>query len=250
MNEARADNWETIACPVCDGQEFKPLFEKQGEPFVECKGCSLVLINPRPVFSEVMHTYTDDYSRTYAKKADKKIRRSRRRVNLLAKQIRHRGRWLDVGCSAGFVVQAANEAGFEGWGVDVEPWGVRYGSETLGLANLYAGMLEDQHFPDRHFQAISLYDVIEHVPDLNRLVSELARLLAPDGRIDIITPDIGHWRVTRPLSEWKEIKPSEHLYYFSAQTLGRLFERQGLAVIKKRLSLKSSMKLVVAHGDH
>lgn len=238
-------NWESIDCPVCNSDVFATLFKKEGEPFVQCKHCSLVLINPRPVFSQVVDTYTDDYSRAYAKKADKKIRRSSRRVRLASKLIKAKGRWLDVGCSAGFVVQAAEAAGYEGWGVDVETWGIKYGQDKLGLKNLYAGMLEEQAFPDKHFQVISLYDVIEHVPDLNRLVKELARLLAADGIIDIITPDVGHWRVTKPLSEWKEIKPSEHLYYFSEQTLSRLLNKHGLTIIKKRFSLKSSMKVVI-----
>lgn len=246
MNRGEPD-WETIACPVCAGEKFQPLFEKNNEPFVQCDGCQLVLINPRPVFGQVLNTYTDDYSRAYAKKSEKKIRRSLKRVKLLSKLLPERGRWLDVGCSAGFVVRAANDCGFEGWGVDVEPWGIKYGGEQLGLQHLYEGMLEEQGFPDAHFQAISLYDVIEHVPDLNRLVSELSRLLSADGLVDIVTPDIGHWRVTRPLSEWKEIKPSEHLYYFSERTLDRLLHKHGLRIIKKRISLKSSMKVVVAH---
>ncbi len=240
-------DWETIACPVCAGSVFQTLFEKDNEPFVQCENCRLVLINPRPVYAQVLNTYTDDYSRAYAKKHDKKIRRSLKRVRKIAKLLPDRGRWLDVGCSAGFVVKAANDTGFEGWGVDVEPWGIRYGRDKIGLQHLHEGMLEEQGFPDAHFQVISLYDVIEHVPDLNRLAGELSRLLSPDGLIDIVTPDIGHWRVTRPLSEWKEIKPSEHLYYFSVHTLDRLLQNHGLRIIKKRLSLKSSMKVVVAH---
>ncbi|MCG8323935.1 MAG: class I SAM-dependent methyltransferase [Thiotrichales bacterium] len=247
MNGHSDQDWERINCPVCDGDTFSPLFEKDNEPFVQCDTCTLVLINPRPVFKEVINTYTDDYSKAYAKKADKKQRRSLKRVRMAARLLDQPGRWLDVGCSAGFVVQAANACGFDGWGVDVEPWGIEYAKEHLQLNNLYHGMLEEQNFPDRHFKVISLYDVIEHVPDLNRLVGELARLLDGNGLIDIVTPDVGHWRVTRPLSEWKEIKPSEHLYYFSKQTLDRLFERHGLRIIRKRFSLKSSMKIVAAH---
>jgi len=247
MNSRYEKDWESIACPVCDSEDFSWLFEKENEPFVQCKSCQLVLINPRPVFKQVLNTYTDDYSRAYARKADKKIRRSLKRIKLASKGLSDKGRWLDVGCSAGFVVKAANDCGFDGWGVDVEPWGIKYGSEQLELDNLYEGMLEEQDFPDAHFQVISLYDVIEHVPDLNRLVSELSRLLMPAGIIDIVTPDIGHWRVTKPLSEWKEIKPSEHLYYFSDKTLDRLLQKHGLQIKKKRLSLKSSMKVVAAH---
>lgn len=249
MTDKTETQWEEIDCPVCDNNAFTPLFKKDNEPFVRCDHCSLVLINPRPVFQQVLETYDNDYSRSYAKKADKKIKRSLRRVNLIKKDYKAGGRWLDVGCSAGFVVKAAIDSGFEAYGVDVEAWGIEYGKETLNLENISAGMLEEQNYPDNFFDVISLYDVIEHVPDLNSLVGELKRILAKTGVIDIVTPDVGHWRTSKPLSNWKEIKPSEHLYYFDKNTLDRLMNKRGLVITKKRISLKSSMKVCIQHNS-
>jgi 2-polyprenyl-3-methyl-5-hydroxy-6-metoxy-1,4-benzoquinol methylase len=239
--------WEEISCPVCNGGSFVELFKKLDEPFVKCVNCELVLINPRPVYAQVLDTYDNDYSLTYANKAEKKMRRVRRWVNRVKKGYVQQGRWLDVGCSVGFVVRAAEEAGFEGHGVDVQSWGIDYGSNVLKLNRLRCGKLEEQVYPDNYFDVISLYDVIEHVPDLNRTVTELNRILNQDGIIDIITPDINHWRVPKPLSEWKEIKPSEHLYYFNNKTLTRLLDKHGLKIIKQRIAFKSMLKVYVAH---
>ncbi len=238
-------DWERIACPVCAGDEFRHLFDKAGEPFVRCFACGLTLINPRPPFAQIREHYDAAYSAGYTRKAAAKLVRARKRVA----RIGHvGGRWLDVGCSAGFMVKAAAEAGFEAWGVDIEAEGITYGRDTLGLTRLACGVLEDQHYPYQHFDVISAYDVIEHVPDLNRFVAELARILAPQGVIDIGTPDIGHWRVPRSLSQWNELKPSEHLYYFNRQTLGRLLARHGLRIVRKRLALKPGLKVLVAHA--
>lgn len=244
--------WERIACPVCDGIEFTPLFRKQGEPFVRCGRCTLVLINPRRMYAELRDaTYDGDYSRHYAGKLAKKLRRVRRWVRRVQRRYVRSGRWLDIGCSIGAVVKAAEERGFEAHGVDVEPWGVRYGRETLGLKRLRCGLLEDQQFPAGYFDVISLYDVIEHVPDLNRLAAELKRLLAKGGVIDLITPDVDHWRVPKRLADWPEIKPSEHLYYFSRATLTWLLKRHGLHIVKRRLSFKPALKVYIRHrpGD-
>ena len=242
--QSRRD-WEHIACPVCAGNDFRHLFEKAGEPFVRCVACGLTLINPRPPFARIRDQYDAAYSAGYTRKSVAKIIRARKRVARIG---RVGGRWLDVGCSAGFVVQAATEAGFEAWGVDIEADGIGYGRDTLGLARLACGVLEDQHYPDRHFDVISAYDVIEHVPDLNRFVAELARLLAAQGVLEIGTPDIGHWRVPRVLAQWNELKPSEHLYYFNRQTLGRLLARHGLRIVRKRLALKPGLKVLIAHA--
>ena len=242
--------WEEISCPVCNGGDFVELFKKLDEPFVKCVNCGLVLINPRPVYAQVLDTYDNDYSLTYANKAKKKMRRVRRWINRVKKGYVHQGRWLDVGCSVGFVVMAAEEAGFEGHGVDVQSWGIDYGSNVLKLNHLRCGILEEQAYPDNYFDVISLYDVIEHVPDLNRTVTELKRILNQDGIIDIITPDIDHWRVPKPLSEWKEIKPSEHLYYFNNKTLTRLLDKHGLTIINQRIAFKSTLKVYVSHASN
>ncbi len=247
MDIIKNTQWEMIDCPVCGNDSFTSLFLKRGEPFVKCNNCSLVLINPRPDYEKIRETYDNDYSRDYANKADKKLKRSLRRVKLVKKKFNSIGRWLDIGCSAGFVVKAASKSGFDAFGVDVEPWGINYGKTNLGLNNLSTGLIEEQDYPKEFFDVISLYDVIEHVPDLNILVKELKRILAPNGVIDIITPDIGHFRVTKPLCDWKEIKPSEHLYYFDKKTINTLFKNHGLSITKTRFAFKPSMKVCVQH---
>jgi len=240
--------WETLDCPVCGGDRFESLFKKGGEPFVRCRECRLVLINPRPVSKEVEKTYDADYSDAYIRKADKKLKRCRRWVARIARHFVACGRWLDVGCSAGFVVAAANEAGFEAYGVEIEPAAVAYGRDTLGLENLSCGILAEQRYTDAFFDVITLYDVIEHVPDLNGVVAELARILKRGGVIEIRTPDVGHWRTPKPLSEWKELKPSEHLYYFSYETLSRLFANHGLRVRHRRVMMKTGLDVVFARN--
>ncbi len=239
--------WETISCPVCDGDSFAALFKKNDEPFVICNDCALVLINPRPSYDKIKQIYGNDYSRDYAKKAASKLKRSLRRVRLITKNFVSSGRWLDVGCSAGFVVKVAQDNNFDAFGIDIEPWGINYGKTHLQLKNLTAGTIEEQAYPDKYFNVISLYDVIEHVPNLNVLVKELKRILATTGVIHIITPDIGHRCVTKPLADWKAIKPSEHLYYFNKATLNKLFNKHGLTVVKTQFSFKPSLKAYAQH---
>ena len=242
-------NSNFIKCPICESNSFAHLFEKNNEPFVKCNNCSLVLINPRLNYEKIKETYNDEYTRDYAKKATAKSKRSLQRVRKVKSRFITSGRWLDIGCSAGFVVKSAKENGFDAFGVDVEPWGINYGKTRLQLENLVSGTIEDQNYPDNYFNVVSLYDVIEHVPDLNLLVKELKRILRGNGVIHVITPDIGHWRVSKTLSDWKEIKPSEHLYYFKKVTLKKLFNKHGLDIIKTDFSFKTSLKAYIQHSD-
>ena len=240
--EAQFAGFETIACPVCSGTGFAPLFEKAGEPFVRCSGCRLVLINPRPRAQEVAATYDAAYSRGYIDKAERKLARCRRWVARVASMRSGApGRWLDVGCSAGFVLAAAREAGFEVYGVELEAAAVAFAQQVLTLPNVVCGTLEAQCYPADFFDVVSLYDVIEHVPDLNRTAAELARILKPGGVLEIRTPDVAHWSRPRDLARWKEIKPSEHLYYFSPDTLTRLLTQHGLRPLHRRLMFKAAI---------
>ncbi len=232
-----------IACPVCGGGQFELLFTKRDESFVRCKACTLMLINPPPDPDSSSATYDEDYSQAYIRKADKKLKRCAGWVKRVRRRFVGSGRWLDVGCSAGFVVRAAADHGFDAHGVEVESAAVEYGRDALKLKNLRCGFLEDQGYPDSFFDVISLYDVIEHVPDLNHLVTELDRILAPGGVIEIRTPNVDHWQTPRDLSTWKEVKPSEHLYYFSFTTLKTLFENHGLSVRHKRAMLKPALNV-------
>ncbi len=239
---------ELIVCPICGGHEFNHLFYKETEPFVRCTRCELTLINPRPTFDQIIKKYDASYSKNYTKKAEKKKKRAFRRVKRLQREQNLLGHWLDVGCSAGFVVEAAENLGFTGYGIDVEKAGVKYGKEVLGLANLIQGTLTEHKYPNQYFDVISVYDVIEHVPDLNQFLKEIKRILKPQGFIDIGTPNIGHWRVPKILSTWNEFKPSEHLYYFNKKTLEQLLKKNELQIVKNRLSLKPNLKVTASHA--
>lgn len=202
-----------------------------------------MLINPPPPASDTAATYDEGYSDAYIRKAEKKLRRCRGWVRRMQRRFAAGGRWLDVGCSAGFVVRAAADAGFDAHGVELEPAAVNYGRNRLGLSTLRCGTLEAQDYPDASFDVISMYDVIEHVPDLNRLVGELRRLLRAGGVVEIRTPNVAHWRNPADLSTWKEVKPSEHLYYFDRHTLARLFRHHGFELAHARFMLKPALDM-------
>jgi len=246
MSEKVIESWDKITCPICDGIAFTNLFTKDEEPFVECQQCSLTMINPRPRYANILKGYTEGYSQSYINKKAKKIRRAKRRIRKM-KKIKPEGRWLDIGCSAGFILSVANSANYETYGIEIDPLGVKHAREVFELDNIFQGTFEDHHFDDGFFDIITLYDVIEHVQDLNEIVKELKRILGKKGVIEIWTPDIGHWRVPKTLIEWEAIKPSEHLYYFNKKTLSMILNKYGLKIIKKRFSLKPGLQVFVTH---
>jgi len=94
---------------------------------------------------------------------------------------------------------------------------------------------------------VTLYDVIAHVPDLNRTVAELGRILAPGGTMAIWTPDVSQWRRPKRLESWNVIMPSKHLYYFSIDTFSALVDRYNLAIVRRRITLKPGLQVYLPH---
>ena len=234
-------------CPVCHSDSLYKLFSLREEQFVRCENCGLVHINPKPDSRVIKSTYSNGYSNSYEKKADKKLKRACRYVKRLRSKIKKEGRWLDVGCSAGFVVKASQEEGFESYGIDIDPDGIGYAKNRLNLKNVKLTTIENCGFEAASFDVISAYDVIEHVENLHTFTAQLKRLLAPGGFIDLITPNLNHWTVPNDLKKWKEIKPSEHLYYFDKRNLQSLLKNHDLKVLQTRFTLKATLKVLVTH---
>src|SRR5690606_1978423 len=100
-------------------------------------------------------------------------------------------RWLDLGCAYGFLVEEACESGFRAIGVDGSRFAVaqarRWAARAVG--RLLAGHAEHLPFADASFGVVSAFDLLEHVPDPERVIAEAARVLRPGGLFLAATPD-------------------------------------------------------------
>ena len=83
--------------------------------------------------------------------------------------------------------------------------------EELGL-DVRAGVLEPDTYPPDTFDVVSMGDVIEHVPDPLATLRTVARILKPGGHVLISTPN-----VDSAAARFLQVKPEEHIYYFSAE---------------------------------
>jgi 2-polyprenyl-3-methyl-5-hydroxy-6-metoxy-1,4-benzoquinol methylase len=149
------------------------------------------------------------------------------------------GRLLDVGCGSGEWLAKMSELGWRVEGVDFDENAVKVARQN-GL-DVRCGTLEQQNFPGGAFDAVTLNHVIEHLPDPKRTILECARILKPDGKLVIFTPNIsslGH-KVFR--QNWRGLEPPRHLHLFSMQSLRSLLERSGFKKISIRPQIARSV---------
>jgi len=146
------------------------------------------------------------------------------------------GRLLDVGCGVGFFVKVARDVGWDAHGSEISPIAVRIGREQLGLAQLHVGRIQDAGFAQSSFDVITLWDVIEHIPDPVSLLIELRRLLRVGGLLFVQTPNISFQllraRALRLLGSDESrntLEVKDHLNDFTPGSLRLAIQRAGYA---------------------
>lgn len=232
-------------CQACGGGACSHAIAHDGMDLYRCGDCGLIFLDPMPTPDELAAIYDNPYdgaTTSYFAKVEKKMRRSRGRVRQLGRYVRG-GRFLDVGCSGGFVVEAAVEQGFDGYGIDPDPHSIGYARQHYPRGSYFEATMETFDAPEIGFNAVYCSEVIEHVADVNRFVAAIVRVMAPGAVLYLTTPDISHWRRPRDLRRWDAFCPPSHCLYFNPASLIGLLERHGLELLRRRLAFKPGIKL-------
>jgi 2-polyprenyl-3-methyl-5-hydroxy-6-metoxy-1,4-benzoquinol methylase len=135
-------------------------------------------------------------------------------------------RLLDVGSSFGLFLDEARKRGWDVQGVDVSETAAKYAIDALGIP-VSATTLRDARLPAASFDAITMIEVIEHMPDPLEQVTEAARLLVPGGLLVIQTADADSLKARLSGSDWEYYLPG-HIHYFTRDTLASLVREAGL----------------------
>lgn len=230
-----------VPCNQCGSQDVHPFLPSNGLGLVQCANCRLVFVGSRPEASDLYALYDESYFHndesgivgySHYLKDEANIRKTFARRLRRLEQFVQPGKLLDVGCAAGFFLDEAHKHGWQVQGVDVSNFVVQYARERFGY-DVRQGSLLDQDYPTGDYDLVTLWDVIEHVPDPKAYIAEIATLLKPGGILSLATPDIESIPARLTGTRWVGYKLSEeHVYYFSQQTLSRLLESAGFEIVR------------------
>jgi len=138
------------------------------------------------------------------------------------------GRILDVGCASGLFLSAARKAGWNIAGVEPSENLFAKAAAALGReAELYCATLEHTPLAAGSFDAVTLWDVLEHVPQPLEFLRTCASLLKPGGHLFLNVPDLDSPEA-RVLGRRWPLLLAEHLNYFNRQSLRFCGEKAGL----------------------
>jgi cyclopropane fatty-acyl-phospholipid synthase-like methyltransferase/Zn ribbon nucleic-acid-binding protein len=224
-------------CYVCGSQESRVLFVKEGFRFVECVHCGLVYVNPRLNDEETARMYSEDGRGAYyfehfflPSAAYRMEKFYPKRLDAIEKCLGRKGRLLDVGCGSGHFLLAARRRGWEVHGVELAEYAVRYARERLGLDFVQLADVLDADYEPASFDAVTLWDVVEHVTNPRDLMRRVRELLVPGGMAFIYTPTADCFERRILGSDMVSFVGDFHPAYHTRNSLRRLVEEAGLTV--------------------
>jgi 2-polyprenyl-3-methyl-5-hydroxy-6-metoxy-1,4-benzoquinol methylase len=253
MTEKLIDFFEEVPCNFCGSNEYyivypfltnrapksieelKTRYTSSGDDFiyeqvVRCKHCNLVFINPRPKSHYVVGGYSQAIDNRYVSQGRCRWYSFNKYINIIEKYIKRRGKALDIGAAAGFFVKAMKDRGWDVIGVEPSRWMCRWAEENLKV-KIIPGEIENSGLEKYSFDLVTLWDVIEHVPDPMKTLQSAVNLLRPDGILVLSYPNIDDILAKITGRKWWFLL-SIHLFYFNYKTISAYCQRVGLKIIK------------------
>lgn len=232
-----------IVCNFCDRDDtelvnhgFDLLLNKPGDFYLaRCRHCGLIYQNPQLSMEELEPHYPDDYLPYQSDKANpglraKQVMQDRGIARFCDRIMRHRpepGRLLDVGCSTGNFLYAMQQRGWNAQGVEPSSYAAEQARQVFGL-DVHTGVLETAVYPDNSFDVVTLWDVLEHVPDPKGTLAETARILKPGGLLAFSSPNPDCVEARLFGGNWVGWERPRHLHLIPPSLVERYVESVGL----------------------
>lgn len=222
-------------CCVCEKEDSDFLFEKEGFTFVKCKSCGLLYVNPQCDESRLNEFYSgggslDAWVDVLLSPPEQEydIKKFTAMCIELEKAVEGR-RVLDVGCSIGLFNKIARDRGWDPVGLELNKKAVDYAVNTLGL-DVRPQLLHEADLEKESFDVLTLWEVIEHVPDPRALLKACREMIRPGGVLALLVPnrDALSARVMR--NHCSCFGGRNHLWYFADRHLTALLADAGFEV--------------------
>jgi SAM-dependent methyltransferase len=231
-NDAAADEAAARApCPLCSGEASFRL-TSHAHRILRCTACDFEFVHPLPSAQEIARVYESNYFQGegfgYADYSARERRANERKAEIRVGHLERLGlrpgmRLLDIGCADGVFMRVAAERGLDAWGVEVSPEALALIPEALRERVLPTLEQAKGHGP---FDAVTLWDVLEHVPDPVATLKDIRGVLTTGGIVGVALPVIDNANARLRPHTWDQYKPPEHLSYFSRRSLCSLLERE------------------------
>jgi len=219
-------------CPVCDSIHKLVIFSKEGGIYVKCTNCGMVYLNPvfteeaiieyyqsnHTVQSEVVESDTDNFYISLYNGGLDSIQESTLNFSNI----------LDIGCSSGTFLDLAKKRNLNTYGVELNKAEFEYAIKKGH--QVYNQLLEKIDF-DIKFDAITMWDVFEHIINGEFYLNHMKSLLSNNGVIFLQIPSSDSLAAKILQEHCNMYDGLEHVNLYGVETIKKLAHKCGLEVV-------------------
>jgi SAM-dependent methyltransferase len=235
---------ETLSsCPICGAQEFRDAItavdhtvSNESFTLVDCSSCGGRFTSPRPDQASIGAYYRSESYISHSNTADSLQDRLYQATRKWALGRKHRvlsvhrssGRVLDIGCGTGEFLGYLKSRGYLVQGVEPD-----LGAREQAIANHALEVVPtlDAVPSSEQFNVVTMWHVLEHVPDPRKTLKKIYSVMADRGFLVIAVPDRESWDAEHYGPEWAAYDVPRHLYHFRRSDVHRLLLEHGFVTL-------------------
>lgn len=231
-------------CPVCGSQEISfytnvtdHTVSRESFPVFSCHACTARFTNNIPDEDAIGAYYkSEDYvSHTETSKGlvntlyhrVRKRTLQQKRKLVASRSGKDKGLVLDLGCGTGAFLEVMKQHGWLVKGLEPDE-GARRIAEGRGVD--VANTTQFFHLPEKAFDVITMWHVLEHVHQLHAYFNQFQKILKDDGVLIIAVPNYTSHDAAHYGAKWAAYDVPRHLYHFSPASMKVLTQQHGFEV--------------------
>jgi len=226
----------TQICRFCGSCSVELIYDTAqdyitGENFEvwQCKNCAIAFTLPIP--ADISRYYPTNYRRYNPLILNILKFLYRQRVRKWARGFKNPGVAFEIGCGDGLMLDTLRNLGWKVIGNERTVQSAYFARHRLELP-IFVGSL-DSLKPTPIFDLIFLFQVLEHLEDPARILTQLGQLIKKSGKIIISVPNFGGWQSRVSKEKWFHLDVPRHLHHFSVASLQFHLRESGMEIEKR-----------------
>jgi SAM-dependent methyltransferase len=239
---------EARGCPVCGSSDLKLYLDGSRHSLdhsafgssrtdlsvgriLRCANCSLGFSQTRPSDEQLKNLYGRLDAAVYESETAGRLRTAQLHLKILKRYASRPGQLLDIGCASGGFAAACVDAGWNVTGLEPSEGLSGQAKQLLkDRARILTATLQEADLAPLSFDAVTMWDVLEHVPDPVSFFRKGASLLKPGGLLLVNVPNLDSIPARVLRHRWPLLLP-EHLNYFNPQSLRACARLSGVELL-------------------
>jgi len=237
-------------CILCGSTGGKVLFRATDRLYrttqktfelVECRGCGLIRLSPRPTPAEAAAYYPGNYWFDPAPSTAGRLEELYRRwvlsdhVRFVTRAVNEAeaGAVLDIGCGGGLFPGMLRERGYRALGLDLSPQAAALAWKRHGVPAV-AGEISRSPIAPNSCAVVTMFHVLEHLDHPECYLREAHRILRPGGRLIVQVPNAASWQFALLGAAWNGVDTPRHIHLFRDSDLEKLLVKCGYVPVRKK----------------